>query len=54
LRAATLRELVGLLLDKLPHDQAVAAAYTIYDENKTRAQLLAEVEARLDKERDGK
>lgn len=54
LRAATLRELVGLLLDKLPNDQAIAAAYAIYDEKKTRTQLLNEVEARLNKERDGK
>ena len=54
LRAATLRELVGLLLDKLPHDQAIAAAYAIYDENKTRTQLLNEVEARLNKEREAK
>jgi hypothetical protein len=54
LRAATLRELVGLLLDELPNDQAIAAAYTIYDENKTRTQLLNEVEARLKKEKEGK
>ena len=54
LRAATLRELVGLLLDKLPHDQAIAAAYAIYDEKKTRTQLLNEVEARLNKEREAK
>jgi hypothetical protein len=54
LRAATLRELVGLLLDVLPNDQAIAAAYTIYDENKTRTQLLNEVEARLKKEREAK
>jgi capsid protein len=54
LRAATLRELVGLLLDKLPNDQAIAAAYAIYDEKKTRTQLLNEVEARLQKEKEGK
>jgi hypothetical protein len=54
LRAATLRELVGLLLDALPHDQAIAAAYAIYDEKKTRTQLLNEVEARLNKEREAK
>jgi hypothetical protein len=54
LRAATLRELVGLLLDKLPNDQAIAAAYAIYDEKKTRTQLLNEVEARLNKEREAK
>jgi hypothetical protein len=47
LRAATLRELVGLLMDKLPRDQAIAAAYAIYDGDKTRVQLLKEVESHL-------
>jgi hypothetical protein len=47
LRAATLRELVSLLMDKIPRNQAIAAAYAIYDGDKTRAQLLKEVESHL-------
>jgi capsid protein len=46
-RAAVIRELVDLLKAKLPTDQAIAAAYKIYDAGKTRAQLVAEVKARL-------
>jgi len=46
-RAAIIRDLVDLLKEKLPTDQAVAAAYKIYDEGKTRAQLVSEVKARL-------
>jgi capsid protein len=46
-RAAIIRDLVDLLKEKLPTDQAVAAAYKIYDEGKTRSQLVAEVKARL-------
>jgi hypothetical protein len=47
LRAATLRELVSLLMDKLPRNQAIAAAYAIYDGDKTRTQLLKEIESYL-------
>lgn len=46
-RAAIIRDLVDLLKEKLPTDQAIAAAYRIYDSGKTRAQLVAEVQARL-------
>jgi capsid protein len=46
-RAAVIRELVDLLKAKLPTDQAIAAAYKIYDAGKTRAQLVAEVKANL-------
>ena len=46
-RAAIIRDLVDLLKEKLPTDQAIAAAYKIYDEGKTRAQLVSEVKARL-------
>lgn len=46
-RAAVIRELVDLLKAKLPTDQAIAAAYKIYDAGKTRAQLVAEVKARM-------
>jgi regulator of sirC expression with transglutaminase-like and TPR domain len=46
-RSAVIRELVDLLKAKLPTDQAIAAAYKIYDAGKTRAQLVAEVKARM-------
>ena len=46
-RAAIIRDLVDLLKEKLPTDQAIAAAYKIYDAGKTRAQLVSEVKARL-------
>ena len=46
-RAAIIRDLVDLLKEKLPTDQAIAAAYKIYDAGKTRAQLVSEVQARL-------
>ena len=46
-RAAVIRELVDLLKAKLPTDQAIAAAYHIYDGGKTRAQLVAEVKSHL-------
>lgn len=46
-RAAVIRELVDLLREKLPTDQAIAAAYHIYDGGKTRPQLVAEVRAHL-------
>lgn len=46
-RAAVLRELVSLLKEKLPIEEALAAAYRIYDSGKTRAQLVAEVQAHL-------
>lgn len=54
-RAAIIRDLVDLLKEKLPTDQAIAAAYKIYDSGKTRAQLVSEVQARLkEKEKNAK
>jgi len=54
-RAVIIRDLVDLLKEKLPTDQAIAAAYKIYDTGKTRAQLVSEVQARLkEKEKNAK
>jgi len=46
-RATTIRILVELLKAKLPTEQAIAAAYRIYDAGKTHGELIKEVEEYL-------
>jgi hypothetical protein len=46
-RATTIRILVELLKAKLPTEQAIAAAYRIYDSGKTHGELIKEVEKYL-------